>query len=145
VAGLSTTVTTSFITVRVLYADTDLAGVVYHANYLRFFEAARTQALYDAGIDIARLHEEQNLVFTITEVTMSYHHPARYGDLLRVEVFPIKCGPARLVLGYRVLRPGHDTPCVTGATTIAAVDMAGGKAGGKVVRLPSGMREHFSV
>jgi len=127
--------------VRVLYADTDMAGVVYHANYLRFFEAARTEALYQAGIDVARLQADEGLVFTVSAASVSYHHPARYGDVLTIEVYPTRCGPATLTLGYRVWRPGADTPCVTGSTTIAALDWARQK----VVRLPQAMRERFGL
>jgi acyl-CoA thioester hydrolase len=127
--------------VRVLYADTDLAGVVYHANYLRFFEAARTQAICDAGVELAKLQNEQGIVFTITQCSLTFHHPARYGDELTIEVIPETVGPARLVLFYRVLRPGIEAPAVTGRTTIAAVDLARGK----VVRLPAEMRGAFVV
>lgn len=129
------------VTVRVLYADTDMAGVVYHANYLRFFEAARTEALYQAGIDVAALQEREHIVFTVSEAHLDFHHPARYGELLTIEVFPLRCGPATLKLGYRVLRPGIEAPAVSGYTTIAALDWERQK----VVRLPAAMREKFST
>lgn len=124
------------ITVRVLYADTDMAGVVYHANYLRFFEAARTELMAAAGLAPAQVQAEHGIVFAVTEVGLTYHHSARYGDQLRIEVEPIKVGPARFVLGYRVLRPGLTEPAVTGTTTICALNLETGK----VVRLPAAMR-----
>lgn len=123
-------------TARVLYADTDLAGVVYHANYLRWFEAARTDLLCRAGADPARLHLDEGIVFTIAECDLKYHAPARYGDELAVDVFPVKLGPARLVLGYEVREITDGRLCVTGHTTIAALDAVTGK----VVRLPEDLR-----
>jgi len=124
------------VTVRVLYADTDMAGVVYHANYLRFFEAARTQLMVDAGLPPVDLQAEHGIVFAVTEVTLHYHDSARYGDELTIEVEPTKVGPARFTLTYRVLRQGCATPAVTGTTTICALRMADSK----VVRLPAAMR-----
>jgi acyl-CoA thioester hydrolase len=127
-------------TVRVLYADTDLAGVVYHANYLRYFEAARTDLLYGLGFDIARAQERDGILFTITEASLQYLRPALYGDVLTVEVFPTKLGPARLVLGYKVRRNDESDPCVTGQTTVAAID----RLTGRVVRLPRPMRDSLA-
>lgn len=123
-------------TTRVLYADTDMAGVVYHANYLRYFEQARTECLYSAGIDIARLHTEEGLVFAVSDATLKYHQAAHYGDLLRIEVYGVKLGRARLTVGYRVYRNDQGEPCVTGTTTLVALDAATGR----VVRFPAAMR-----
>lgn len=123
-------------TTRVLYADTDMAGVVYHANYLRYFEQARTERLYALGIDIARLHREDGLVFAVSDAALKYHQSAYYGDLLRIEVLGVKLGPARLTLGYRVYRNDHAEPCVTGTTTLVALDATTGR----VVRFPAAMR-----
>ncbi len=129
------------VTVRVLYADTDMAGVVYHANYLRFFEAARTQLMADAGLAPVEVQDAHGIVFAVTSVTLQYHDPARYGDELRIEVEPIKVGPARFTLAYRVLRPGREDPSVTGTTTICALRFdALSRETGKVVRLPAAMR-----
>ena len=125
--------------IRVLYADTDMAGVVYHANYLRYFEAARTDALRDAGVDIARLHLDEHILFAITACDLQFHQPGRYGDTLRIEVKPGKAGPARLVLTYEVWREPAEELCVTGATTIAALNADTGRP----VRLPAAMRHTF--
>ncbi|MBI5832167.1 MAG: YbgC/FadM family acyl-CoA thioesterase [Armatimonadetes bacterium] len=127
--------------VRVLYADTDMAGVVYHANYLRFFEAARTQLMADAGMAPVDVQAEHGIVFTVTEVTLHYHDPARYGDELRIEVEPVKVGPARFTLAYRVMRPGRAEPSVTGTTTICALSLDPAQPeSAKVVRLPAAVR-----
>ena len=122
---------------RVIYADTDMAGVVYHGNYLRWFEAARTAALYDAGLDIGKLHTDQGIVFAISECSLTFHRSARYGDVLEIYVFPVKSGPARMTLGYEVRANGQPELVVTGRTTFAALDAESGK----VLRLPAAMRE----
>ncbi|NUP98414.1 MAG: acyl-CoA thioesterase [Armatimonadetes bacterium] len=123
--------------VRVLYADTDMAGVVYHANYLRYFEAARTDALYRVGVDLAQLHTEQGIVFAISDCSLQFHRSARYGDTLQIKVLVRKIGPARVTLGYEVRCNGGDELYVTGETTFAALDAASGR----VVRLPGAMRD----
>ena len=74
-----------FFDLRVYYEDTDLAGIVYHANYLKFIERARTEALIAAGIDQAALRAETGLVFAVRRVEADFIAPARFQDLLRVE------------------------------------------------------------
>lgn len=70
--------------IRVYYEDTDLAGVVYYANYLRFIERGRTEALRAAGIDQGRLKAEAGAVFVVRRIEADYLSPARFDDLLRV-------------------------------------------------------------
>ena len=72
------------ISVRVYYEDTDLAGIVYYANYLRFIERARTEALREYGVDQTRLLEDDGIVFAVRRVVMDYLAPARFDDLLTV-------------------------------------------------------------
>lgn len=69
--------------VRVYYEDTDVAGIVYHANYLRFFERGRTEWLRELGIDQTILIE-QGLAFAVTKMNIDYLKPARFNDLLEV-------------------------------------------------------------
>ena len=69
--------------VRVYYEDTDVAGIVYHANYLRFFERGRTEWLRELGIDQTVLIE-QGLAFAVTKMNIDYLKPARFNDLLEV-------------------------------------------------------------
>ncbi len=122
--------------IRILYADTDMAGVVYHANYLRYFEQARTEQLYAAGIDLATLHHQQGIVFAISECSLRYHRSAHYGDVIVIDVFPTKVGPARVTLRYEVTVEGDEGVYVTGETTFAALDANTGRP----VRLPEPMR-----
>ena len=69
---------------RVYYEDTDLAGIVYYANYLKFIERARSEWVRDLGIDQAQMKAE-GLVFAVRRVVADYLLPARYDDLLCVE------------------------------------------------------------
>ena len=77
------------IPVRVYYEDTDVAGIVYYANYLRFMERGRSDWIRSIGIDQGTLIE-QGLAFAVTEVNIKYLKPARFNDLLEVvtEVHP---------------------------------------------------------
>ncbi len=72
--------------VRVYYEDTDLGGVVYYANYLRFMERARTEWLRQLGVDQTRLLAERGLIFVIVSAEVRYVQPARFNDELLVTV-----------------------------------------------------------
>jgi acyl-CoA thioester hydrolase len=71
-------------TVRVYYEDTDAAGIVYHANYLRFAERARTEALRDLGIPHSEMLRDCNLMFVVRRVKVDYLRPARLDDSLEI-------------------------------------------------------------
>lgn len=87
--------------IRVYYEDTDAGGVVYYANYLRWFERARTEWLRTRGLDPAAL-QAQDLCFTVTRCDTRYRRPARYGDLVRLETEVAELGRASLDLWQRV-------------------------------------------
>ena len=72
------------IPVRVYYEDTDVSGVVYHANYLRFFERARTEWLRSHGFSQEQLKAEQAIAFTLASISVRFLRPARLDDELRV-------------------------------------------------------------
>ena len=72
--------------VRVYYEDTDLGGVVYYANYLKFMERARTELLRKLGVEQDELLRTKNLLFVITEASVKFLRPARFNDLLSVTV-----------------------------------------------------------
>lgn len=72
--------------VRVYYEDTDLGGVVYYANYLKFLERARSEWLRNLGVSQSALLESQRLLFAITSVEIRYTRPARFEDELIVSV-----------------------------------------------------------
>jgi acyl-CoA thioester hydrolase len=70
--------------VRVYYEDTDAGGVVYYANYLRFMERARTEWLRSLGHEQDRLIQDEKLIFAVRRVSIDYHKPARFNDMLNV-------------------------------------------------------------
>jgi len=70
--------------VRVYYEDTDAGGVVFYANYLKFFERARTEMLRDMGYEQDQLIAEQNIIFVVRAVQVDYLTPARFNELLDV-------------------------------------------------------------
>jgi len=82
--------------VRVYYEDTDVAGIVYHANYLRFIERGRSEWLRELGIDQSLLME-QELAFVVTDINIQYLKPARFNDMLEVVTEVYKIGRARLL------------------------------------------------
>jgi acyl-CoA thioester hydrolase len=93
---------------RVYYEDTDLAGIVYYANYLRFIERARTEWVRTLGIDQTRLRADQGIVFAVRRVEADYLAPARFDDLLTVETAVCRASGASLTLTQDVLRgPDH--------------------------------------
>ena len=76
--------------VRVYYEDTDTGGVVYYANYLKFFERARTEWLRSSGLNQDKLAQEEGLMFVVRRALLDFLGPARLDDLLEVTVEPLK-------------------------------------------------------
>lgn len=108
--------------VTVYYEDTDLGAVVYHANYLKFIERARSDWVRRLGIDQNALRGE-GLVFVITRIEADFRAPARLDDRLTVETVPAGATRARLVLDQRVLRDGVELFCAR--VTLAAMSLEG--------------------
>lgn len=109
--------------VRVYYEDTDSGGVVYHANYLKFMERARTEWLRALGFETAVLAREHRVVFAVTRLTVEYRKPARLGDLLAVDVRPLTCRRASLELVQAVARGAlEDELLCLGELKIACLD-----------------------
>jgi acyl-CoA thioester hydrolase len=111
--------------IRVYYEDTDAGGVVYHANYLRYAERARTEALRDAGIPHAELVEIFNLMFMVHRVEIDYVRPAMLDDLLVVETEPMDVGGATVLLRQTVRGP--QGVCATLRVKLACVRIGGTK------------------
>ncbi len=82
---------------RVYYEDTDLAGIVYYANYLKFIERARSEWVRGLGVDQARLRAESGIVFAVRRVEADYLRPAVFDDLLEVETRLVETGGARIL------------------------------------------------
>ena len=75
---------------RVYYEDTDTGGVVYYANYLKFFERARTEWLRSFGLNQDKLAQEEGLIFVVRRALLDFSRPARMDDMLEVTVEPVK-------------------------------------------------------
>lgn len=118
---------------RVYYEDTDLAGIVYYANYLKFIERARSEWVRDMGVDQARMKEEEGVVFAVRRIEADYLQPALYDDVLEVETEVVQITGARLVLSQAVLRDG--VRLFVSEVTIVAINSHGAPA-----RIPSIMR-----
>ncbi|MFN3630675.1 MAG: tol-pal system-associated acyl-CoA thioesterase [Casimicrobiaceae bacterium] len=126
------------IAVRIYYEDTDVAGVVYYANYLRFLERARTEWLRAAGWDLTALQRDQDAVFVVRRVEADYLAPARLNDLLTVTCEPEDVGRARIVIHQRVLR--GDQMLLDARVTAAYV----GATDGRPKAMPPALRQSMS-
>ena len=122
---------------RVYYEDTDLAGIVYYANYLRFIERARTEWVRGLGVDQGALKREEGVVFAVRRVEADYLKPARFDDLLTVTTRLLELGGARIELEQDVLRAGERLF----AARVVLVCMS--EAGG-AVRIPPDVRARLS-
>ena len=110
------------LTLRVYYEDTDMAGIVYYANYLRYLERGRSEMVRDAGIDQMAMRSA-GVVFAVRRVVADYVRPARFGDNLTVQTAMGRTTPARFVMDQRVLR--GDDLLLTAAVTIVCMDLDG--------------------
>lgn len=123
---------------RVYYEDTDLAGVVYYANYLRFIERGRTEWLREAGVDQGRLKAETGIVFVVRRCLVDYLKPALFDDILTIETTIRQVKGASLVLDQTVRRA--DETLVTAEVLVAAMD-----SDGRPTRLPGEIRGRLAV
>lgn len=110
---------------RVYYEDTDAGGVVYHANYLRYAERARTEALRDAGIPHAELVDDLGLMFMVHRAEIDYVRPAVLDDLLNIETETMDVGGATVLLRQTVRGPNG--VCATLSIKLACVRIGGNK------------------
>jgi acyl-CoA thioester hydrolase len=106
--------------VRVYWEDTDAGGVVFYANYLKFFERARTEWLRSLGISQQALREETGAMFIVAETQLRYRAPARLDDELQVSVALRQRGPATLHIHQQAWRGG--TLLCEGEIRIGCVD-----------------------
>ena len=89
---------------RVYWEDTDAGGVVFYANYLKFFERARTEWLRALGVEQQRLLDRQGVMFVVAQTALRYRRPARLDDLLEVTVAVADAGRASLRLQQQAWR-----------------------------------------
>lgn len=94
--------------VRIYYEDTDVGGVVYYANYLRYLERARTEWLRAAGFELDAIQRDMKAVFVVRRVEADYHRPALLGNIISVSCEPTSVGRSKLVIDQRVTRAYTD-------------------------------------
>ena len=122
---------------RVYYEDTDLAGIVYYANYLRFIERARTEWVRACGVDQVALRADHGVVFAVRRVEADYLAPAHFDDVLDVRTVLQMLGGARIVLEQDIWR--GDVRLFASIVTLVAIGRDG-----RPVRLPAALRAHLS-
>lgn len=125
-------------TVRVYFEDTDFSGVVYHANFLRFFERGRTEALRAAGFSHTDLAAGPvPLAFAVRSLQIEFERPARMDDLLVVTTRLSEVHGARLIFEQTIHRDG--TSIASATVTVACMDHQG-----RPRRIPDAVRRTFS-
>jgi acyl-CoA thioester hydrolase len=112
---------TSETRVRVRYAETDQMGVVYHANYLVWFEVGRVELMRQRGLEYKRLEAEEDCWIAVVEAIARYKAPARYDDELIVETRVCGVRGPVIQFGYRILRAGDRLLLCEGETTHVAI------------------------
>jgi len=118
---------------RVYYEDTDAAGIVYYANYLKFAERGRTEMMRELGFAHSNIAAATGTVFTVRRLTADYRQPARLDDALEVETRVIEIAGATLLLDQRICRDG---------VVLVALDVLVACVGadGRPRRVPAGLR-----
>lgn len=127
--------------IKIYYEDTDCGGVVYYANYLKYFERARTNHLESLGIDLKQLQlAEEKRFFVVTSAQVDYHAPAHYGDILLVESRVEDVRGASLSFVHKVTGKAGGRKLVTGRVKLASVG-----ADSRVLRFSSHMAERLNL
>lgn len=126
--------------IRVRYAETDQMGVVYHSNYLIWFEIGRVELMRALGFEYKRMEAEDDCYIVVAEVSCRYLHPARYDELLRVRTRISQAKNRVVKYSYELLRDSDDCLLATGSTTHVVCGRDG-----KPKRLPEKYRAAFGA
>lgn len=106
--------------IRVYYEDTDAGGVVYHSNYLKYFERGRTEYLRDRGFSVGEL-ARRGFIFTVVHLEINYRVPALHDDLLRVETDVLEIRKSSFTLAQQVVRAIDGKLLADGKVKLACV------------------------
>ena len=125
--------------IRIYWEDTDAGGIVFYANYLKFFERARTEWLRSLGVEQQSLKDKSGGMFVVSETQIKYFSPARLDDLLEVTAQTSEAGRASLVLSQQAWHSvnGHRKLLAEGTIRIGWVDTQTMKPG----RIPAQILE----
>lgn len=126
--------------IRVYWEDTDAGGIVFYANYLKFFERARTEWLRHLGVEQQRLREEMGGMFVVTDTQVRYQRPARLDDFLLVTARVLDAGRASLTIGQSAFwqAPTTGAPAQAPANAQDPSKASGASAQANLVLLCSG-------
>ena len=124
---------------RVRYRECDPMSVVYHTHYLDYFEAARTEALRTLGIRYRDL-EANGVIMPVVNVSVDYHSPARYDDLLHIDAIFPEMPSVRVPIAYAVRRADAEATLVTGHTDLCFMDAERRRP----IRIPNTVRTAFA-
>ena len=108
--------------IRVYYEDTDAAGIVYHASYLKYFERARTEWLRRLGFAQERLRGELGLGFALASAQLRWRRPARLDDMLEVSVRLVGYGKVRIDFEQRIVRIEDNVELTSASVRVGCVD-----------------------
>jgi acyl-CoA thioester hydrolase len=110
--------------VRIYYEDTDCGGVVYYANYLKYFERARTHYLEERGLSVTGLLKE-GTQFLVVHAELDYRSPARYGETLTVETTVTQIGRTSVTFAHVIRERASQRVVVEGSAKLVTVDLQG--------------------
>ena len=127
--------------VRVYWEDTDAGGIVFYANYLKFFERARTEWLRHLGVEQQALREATGGMFVVVETQLKYHKPAQLDDLLTVNASLLNSGRSSLVISQEAWRQAADPVLLCEGTIRIGWVQAGSL---RPERIPSSILERLS-
>ncbi|MFW2368915.1 MAG: acyl-CoA thioesterase [Desulforhopalus sp.] len=130
-------------TVRVLYGDTDAAGVVYNANFLRYFEIGRTELMRESVCTYSDI-EKMGFILPVTECWARYKAPALYDDLLTIETSISEINRLKCKFSYRILRESPELKRPKLLVKGYSIHVATTKEG-KMTRLPEEIIEKMSA
>ena len=106
--------------IRIYYEDTDAGGVVYYANYLRYFERGRTEFLRKRGLSVSEM-AAQGCIFPVIRLEVDYRTPARHDDLLRIETEVLEVGKTSFTVGQQAIRAIDGKLLVDAKVTLVCV------------------------
>jgi len=125
--------------VRIYYEDTDSGGVVYHANYVKYMERARTEYFRSHGFLVAEL-AGNGFVFPVVKLEINFRAPAIHDDLLSVTTTPVRVGGSSITLSQKIVKKNDNKLLVEGLVTLACIGPTF-----KARRIPLEVREMLST
>ena len=125
-------------TVRVRYSEVDRMGLLYHVNYLEYFELARSDWVRNYWKPYKEI-EDGGYTLVVVEARLHYHKPAYYDDLLYIITRPTDWGSSRIRFEYSIYRDDEDKPLCSGSTSHCFID-----SDGKVARIPDDLKEKLN-